>query len=119
MPFAKNSNEMPCSDSFTDRNNLMIVWAIPNDPAQTKSKSVELIRALFDNEGKGSLFQALKSLNYIQSQMSDIPNGIQTPFKMISVEFELSDTGIQNYQKVIAIIFEYLNIVKLQWLKGG
>ena len=51
--------------------------------------------------------------------MSDIPNGIQTPFKMISVEFELSDTGIQNYQKVIAIIFEYLNIVKLQWLKGG
>ena len=38
---------------------------------------------------------------------------------MFTIEIELTETGIQNYQKVIALVFEYLEIVKTQWLASG
>ena len=42
--------------------------------------------------------------------------GIITPFRLISLEVELTDTGIKNYTRVLAIIFAYLKLVKDKWL---
>ena len=35
---------------------------------------------------------------------------------MFILEMELTDEGVTNYKKVLALIFEYMNIVCNQWL---
>ena len=98
----------------------MIVWTLEADTArQEKWKSSSLILSLLDNEGEGSLFQCLKALNYVRDIETDSPEGIDTPFWMISIEFDLTETGIANYQKVLALIFEYIRTVKDLWLQKG
>ena len=69
LPYAGNEHEVIFSESYTDRNVLMMVWCLErsdNDRARFDKKSADLIMALLDNEGEGSLFQCLKALNYAQ-----------------------------------------------------
>ena len=42
---------------------------------------------------------------------SEVVQGISTPFKMFILEWELTEEGVKNYKKVLALTFEYLNII--------
>ena len=44
---------------------------------------------------------------------------IVTPMRFITFEYGLTDLGLENYQKVIAIIFEYFRKVSEEWLADG
>ena len=35
---------------------------------------------------------------------------------MYSIEIELTQTGVKNYRKVLAIVFEYLRLLTEEWL---
>ena len=47
---------------------------------------------------------------------SEVVMNLQTPFRLFIVEFELTELGLTNYKKVLALTFEYLNIICKQWL---
>ena len=85
-------------------------------PTRFEKKSAYLIMALLDHEGEGSLYQCLKSLNYVQDICTDDNACIATPFKMWTLEFALTEVGIENYQKILALVFEYIRMVKDEWL---
>ena len=38
---------------------------------------------------------------------------------MFILEWELTEEGVKNYKKVLALTFEYLNIISEQWLANG
>ena len=37
----------------------------------------------------------------------------------MSYEFDLTKAGMENYRSVLALIFEYMRVVKEQWLAAG
>ena len=119
MPYETNSHLMSCSDSYQDKNTMLMVWALPKNVKQEKNMSVQLVQTLFSNEGEGSLYQSLKSLNYVSSIDCDVYYGVQTAFRLVTFELELSESGLANYKKVLAFVFEYLKKVKEEWLKDG
>jgi secreted Zn-dependent insulinase-like peptidase len=49
----------------------------------------------------------------------DVYAGVQSPFRLVTFEYELSESGLANYKKVLAFVFEYLRKVKEEWLKDG
>ena len=38
---------------------------------------------------------------------------------MVSTELQLTQHGMQNYEKVLALIFEYFRLIKDEWLADG
>ena len=44
---------------------------------------------------------------------------IRTAMCFLTMEFVLTHTGLENYQKVLAIIFEYLRKIKEEWMPNG
>ena len=44
---------------------------------------------------------------------------IQVAFRFISLELKLTEHGLKEYEKVLAIVFEYFKVVKDDWLKEG
>ena len=44
---------------------------------------------------------------------------IQSPFRLCTLEIDLTFEGLKNYKKVIAIVFEYFRIVREEWLADG
>ena len=67
------------------------------NPSRFEKKSGYLIMALLDHEGEGSLYQSLKSLNYVQDIDTDDNLCIATPFRMWTLEFALTEVGVENY----------------------
>ena len=43
----------------------------------------------------------------------------QTAFKLLMFDFTLTETGMKDYKKVLAIIFEYIRKVREEWLSAG
>ena len=50
---------------------------------------------------------------------SDDVASIKTAFKCINIEITLTEDGIQNYLKVLAIFFEYKRKLLEEWLADG
>ena len=44
---------------------------------------------------------------------------IVTPFRLLTLDFELTEQGILNYQKILALTFAYLKLVRENWLTEG
>ena len=55
-------------------------------------------------------------MNYVLSVSSEVVQNCQTPFRFFVLEYELTEEGVTSYKKVLALTFEYLNIVLNQWL---
>ena len=61
----------------------------------------------------------LNRRNYAQSICIDENFLLKTAFRMFTFEIDLTETGLLNYKEVIALVFEYLRKVKLEWLDNG
>ena len=61
----------------------------------------------------------MKGLNLISSCQSILSSEPKTAFRLFTFEINLTDSGIKNYKKVLAIAFEYLRVVKDEWLTDG
>ena len=81
--------------------------------------SLRLIQDLVQHRAEGSLYDALKGLNFAQDLIIDTNTSIQSPFRLLTLEIELTFEGLKNYKKVIAIVFEYFRIVREDWLADG
>ena len=53
---------------------------------------------------------------YVQSIEVDASDVLKSAFRILTLEFELTETGVLAYREVIALVFEYLRIVRDEWL---
>ena len=119
MPYDGNTNEMIVQTSITDMDKLVLAFCLKTDPDISKQqKSLRLIANLIRHKGEGSLYSCLKEKNYISGLDIDNNNMMVTAFRFVTVEITLTELGLENYKKIIAVIFEYFKIVKDQWLAG-
>ena len=116
LPFEGNENEMIIQPSLSDLNQLMLVFCIKKSKAKPELKSLNLIASLLGHEGDGSLSQCLKSQNFISSIAADLSEKILTPFRYFTLQIQLTDLGLQSFEKVLALTFEYIRTVREEWL---
>ena len=65
------------------------------------------------------MFDILKSLNYLQEVDMDPSTCMRTAFRFLTLELVLTQSGLQNYEKVLAIVFEYLRKIRNEWVPDG
>ena len=116
LPYSGQENEMVIMNSFQDLNKLCLFWMIENDWEKFSKKSLNLLDSMICHQGEGSLTNCLKSLNYAASLETDCNTDIKTAFRMYSIEIDLTQTGVNNYRKVLAIVLEYLRLLREEWI---
>ncbi len=87
---------------------LNITFSLPGiDPFYT-SKIVSFVAHLIGDEGRGSLFEALKQQGFINALSAG--NGISgSNFKDFNISLELTHKGEDNLESVLNLVFGYLN----------
>ena len=83
------------------------------------ANSLILVRELLVHKGKGSLYATLMDRNYISEIEFDDNTMTKTAFRLLTLELTLTETGKLAFREIIAIIFEYLNKAKDEWLADG
>ena len=78
-----------------------------------------MVQSLVGHEGEGSMYRCLHDLAYISALEVDLNDCIVTAMRFVTFELVLTETGLENYQKVLAIAFEYFRVVKDEWLADG
>ncbi|MEI5639378.1 MULTISPECIES: insulinase family protein [unclassified Pseudoalteromonas] len=90
---------------------LIVSFAMPNPADLYKHKSVSFLAHLLGYEGKGSLYSILKSQGWINALSAG--GGITgSNFRDFNVSFALTDEGIEYYEDIVEMLFEYLALIK-------
>ena len=75
--------------------------------------------SLIKHKGQNGLYSTLKKLNLIANIDLDENSLLQTSFRFISFELELTEFGLKNYKQVLALVFEYIRKIKDEWIPNG
>ncbi|ORX55207.1 hypothetical protein DM01DRAFT_1335502 [Hesseltinella vesiculosa] len=94
-----------------DVRSLEMTFPFPDQYPLYQSQPGRYISHLIGHEGKGSILSLLKKhgwANYLQ--VGTLHGGIGFEFFRISVD--LTEEGLANYQKVILVVFQYIELLK-------
>ncbi|ORZ23957.1 Metalloenzyme, LuxS/M16 peptidase-like protein [Absidia repens] len=96
-----------------DVRSLEMTFPFPDQRPLYEVQPGRYISHLIGHEGKGSILSLLKKhhwANYLQ--VGTIHGGIGFEFLRISVD--LTEEGLANYEKVVLVIFKYIDLLKKQ-----
>ena len=89
---------------------LIISFAMPNIDDFYRHKTVSFIAHLLGYEGQGSLYSILKEQGWINALSAG--GGINgSNFKDFNISVALTDEGIEYYQDIVEIVFEYICLI--------
>lgn len=92
---------------------LIISFAMPCIKGLYKHKSLNFLAHLLGYEGEGSLYSILKAQGWINALSAG--GGVSgSNFKDFNISFALTDEGINYYEDVVEMAFEYIALVKSQ-----
>ncbi|KJZ05168.1 insulinase family protein [Pseudoalteromonas piscicida] len=90
---------------------LIVSFAMPNPTDLYRHKSVSFLAHLLGYEGKGSLYSILKSQGWINALSAG--GGITgSNFRDFNISFALTDEGIEYYEDIVEMLFEYIALIK-------
>ena len=90
---------------------LIVSFAMPNIHKLYKSKSLSFLAHLIGYEGQGSLYSILKSQGWINA-LSAGGGGNGSNFKDFNISFALTEQGIEYYEDIIELMFEYIALIE-------
>ena len=111
MPYEGNEHEIIAFNATQDIHKVTIAFAIKNDFKLFYRRSMNLLSVLVAHKGPGSLYQCLKGQNYISRITCDQNGCCVTAMRFVTMEIAMTEVGLENYKKVLAIIFRYFEIV--------
>jgi secreted Zn-dependent insulinase-like peptidase len=89
---------------------LIISFAMPNIDDFYRHKTVSFIAHLLGYEGAGSLYSILKEQGWINALSAG--GGINgSNFKDFNISMALTDEGIEYFEDIIEIVFEYICLI--------
>ncbi|WP_462173311.1 insulinase family protein [Pseudoalteromonas xiamenensis] len=92
---------------------LIVSFPIPTQRTDYRKKLTNFLAHLLGYEGEGSLYSILKSQGWINALSAG--GGIQgSNFKDFNVSIALTDEGIEYYEDIVEMVFEYLTLIKQQ-----
>lgn len=90
---------------------LIVSFAMPNIHKLYKSKSLSFLAHLIGYEGQGSLYSILKAQGWINALSAG--GGVNgSNFKDFNVSFALTEQGIEYYEDIIEMLFEYIALIE-------
>ncbi|TMN86584.1 peptidase M16 [Pseudoalteromonas phenolica] len=90
---------------------LIVSFAMPNIPKLYKSKSLSFLAHLLGFEGEGSLYSILKAQGWINALSAG--GGVNgSNFKDFNISFALTEQGIEFYEDIIEMLFEYISLIE-------
>ncbi|BBN80826.1 peptidase M16 [Pseudoalteromonas sp. A25] len=90
---------------------LIVSFAMDGIDAMYKHKCVSFLAHLLGYEGEGSLYSILKEQGWINALSAG--GGISgSNFKDFNISFALTDEGIDYYEDIIEMLFEYVALIK-------
>ena len=81
--------------------------------------SLNLLAALINHKGTGGLFESLKSLDLITAVSFSLNSQIISAFRFFTVSLTLTENGLKNYKKTFALVLDFFDVVKTEWLNEG
>ena len=99
-----------------DVRQLQLSFPIPDYSSEYLSKPVSYLSHLIGHEGKGSLLSELKSLGYVNNLCSGLKSGAKG-FDFFIVDVDLTETGIENTDDIIVLVFKYLAMLRNDGIK--
>ncbi|ESP94900.1 insulinase family protein [Pseudoalteromonas luteoviolacea] len=92
---------------------LIVSFAMPNINELYRYKSLSFIAHLLGYEGEGSLYAILKKNGWINALSAG--GGVNgSNFKDFNVSFALTDIGIEFYEDIVEMLFEYISLITEQ-----
>jgi secreted Zn-dependent insulinase-like peptidase len=90
---------------------LIVSFAMPNVHKLYKSKSLSFLAHLIGFEGEGSLYSILKAQGWINALSAG--GGVSgSNYKDFNVSFALTEQGIEFYEDIIEMLFEYIALIE-------
>lgn len=122
-PEFKISREPFCSDLFhkifkiisvSSTKKIIFSWHLPPAIKLYKIKPLEYIAWIVGHEGKGTLINYLRKLNYAMELEAGVEDDFYSNsiYSLFSITIELTDLGLKNVDKIIELTFSYLNLVR-------
>ncbi|KID54670.1 peptidase [Pseudoalteromonas luteoviolacea] len=92
---------------------LIVSFAMPNIDELYRYKSLSFLAHLLGYEGEGSLYAILKKNGWINALSAG--GGVNgSNFKDFNISFALTDLGIEFYEDIVELLFEYISLIKAQ-----
>lgn len=90
-----------------DKDEMSVVWALPVNGQNVKTKPLFYFQFLLEHEGGNSLQSYLIDRD-LATKVSASPGHRFAGFSMMELNIKLTSSGIENYEKVIEAIFQFL-----------
>lgn len=119
-PELLTQNQTPALLEFKplrEQRQLQLYFPIPDPTADYRSKPDRYLAGLIGHEGEGSLLAALKQKGWATglSSGSQMTTGTDALF---GINIELTPSGDQHYQEIIALVFDHLQLIKEQGVEA-
>lgn len=101
----------PTADGHT----VDILWSLPSQKEFYRVKPLHFYGWLIGHEGKGSILSYLKQKNWaheIYAGNSGQACEMNKYHSELSIQFRLTDDGLENWDKVVAVVFSYLKMLE-------
>lgn len=92
-------------------NKLIIHWDIPSFYNTVDESPSQLLTYILGHEGENSIYYILTEYEYISKLYSSIINVIQDRC-ILTIELDLTETGIIHREKIVQIIFNYIESIR-------
>ena len=105
-----------------ERHTLVITWQIPSQIRLWRSKPYDYISHLLGHEAQGSVLSDLKAKLWATACTAGI-NGEGLEFAsshaLFSMSLSLSEVGMDHWQEIVGIVYEYLGMLRHHCANGG
>lgn len=94
-----------------DLRQLQVVWPVPPCRQYYKEKPASLMSHLIGHEGVGSILSLLKARGWANGLSAGLDQEC-TGFASFGVSIDLTPKGLENYENIVVIIYEYIELMK-------
>eukprot|EP01048_Picozoa_sp_COSAG05_P004387 COSAG05_NODE_233_length_13251_cov_30.223920_4_plen_875_part_00 len=89
---------------------LQMTWPLPPQEAHYKAKATRYFGHLTGHEGAGSILALLKKEGWADG-LSAGEGSSASDFSSFTISIELTTEGLENYEQVAAIVFQYIGML--------
>ena len=102
--------------SIMDKRSMAVAFPIPSPTEYRDSQPVSYLANLIGHEGKGSLLSTLKTEQLVDSLSAGAQFDTRTD-AMFMVNMSLTQKGLANTNRILEILFAYIDLIKKDGLK--
>lgn len=108
---SENLNKIVKIKSIQNKKKMSFNFYFPSFKEHYKNNPFEMISFLLGHEGDGSLLSVLIKEG-LALELGSYPFEVTSYFMFMSFDIILTEKGLQQYEKVIEIVFEYISMMK-------